>query len=288
MPDVDLLICDVLMISRFHCVYWPAFLMALDLPLPRNVLTHGHWTMNRAKMSKSTGNVVNPFFAIDRFGVDPMRFFLAYQGAYMGDADYDNGHIIRDYKKMLQWGIGNLTHRTMGCAKWNLRPFVAAAATDELPPATARDEEHQSMLEEKPTRVAKLMENLNPKAALREIMKIIDKVCTPNYALSWLFSTNAFSQQTNKYFHAAEPWSAPAESQRIIYNVSESLRISGILLQPFMPSKSQELLDLLCVDTSDMSKRSFSASKFGSDLDYGDQVDKPNRKILFPPLVIEE
>ncbi|KAJ9200665.1 hypothetical protein DTO021D3_2643 [Paecilomyces variotii] len=252
-------------IVRFHCVYWPAFLMALDLPLPRNVLTHGHWTMNREKMSKSTGNVVNPFFAIDRFGVDTMRFFLAYQGALAGDADYDNEYIIRDYKKMLQWGIGNLMHRTMGCAKWNLRPFVAAAATDELPPATALDEEHQSMLEQSPTKVAEHMENLNPRAALREIMTIIEK--------------------TNKYFHAAEPWSAPAESQRIIYNVSESLRISGILLQPFMPSKSQELLDILRVDTSDVSKRSFSASKFGSDLDYGDKV---KRKVLFPPLVIEE
>lgn len=166
--------------------------MALDLPLPRNVLTHGHWTMNREKMSKSIGNVVNPFFAIDRFGVDTMRFFLAYQGALAGDADYDNEYIIRDYKKMLQWGIGNLAHRTMGCAKWNLRPYVAAAAAGELPQATPLDEEHQSMLEQSPIKVAEHMENLNPRAALREIMTIIEKVCKSNHAVCWIFSTNAF------------------------------------------------------------------------------------------------
>lgn len=73
--------------DSFHCVYWPAFLMALDLPLPRRVLAHGHWTINHEKMSKSTGNVVNPFFAIDRFGVDPMRFYLARMGSVAEDSN---------------------------------------------------------------------------------------------------------------------------------------------------------------------------------------------------------
>ncbi|RHZ50157.1 methionine--tRNA ligase MSM1 [Aspergillus thermomutatus] len=252
-------------IVRFHCVYWPAFLMALDLPLPRRVLVHGHWTMNREKMSKSTGNVVNPFFAIDRFGVDTMRFFLAFQGGLAGDADYDNSYIIRDYKKMLQWGIGNLAHRTIGCAKGNLRSYIADAAADKLPAATREDLEHQSLLEQTPNRVAEQMEKLNPRAALQDIMVIIEK--------------------TNKYFHAAEPWRNPANSQRVLYNVAESLRISGILLQPFMPSKSNELLDILRVDETEPSKRSFSAARYGCDPDYGEGVKK---SILFPPLIIEE
>ncbi|KAL2215554.1 methionine-tRNA synthetase [Thermoascus aurantiacus ATCC 26904] len=252
-------------IIRFHCVYWPAFLMALDLPVPRNVLVHAHWTINREKMSKSTGNVVNPFFAIDRFGVDVMRFFLTYQGGLSDDADYDNEYIIRDYKKMLQWGLGNLTHRIMGIAKWNLQPYVTAAASDKLPPATPLDLEHQSFIETAPAKVAEHMESLDPRSALREIMAIIEK--------------------TNKYFHAAEPWKDREQNQRIVYNVSESLRISGILLQPFMPGKSQELLELLRINTSDASKRSFSAAAFGADLDYGGDSQK---HILFPPLVSEE
>lgn len=151
--------------------------MALDLPLPRNVLVHGHWTMNREKMSKSTGNVVNPFFAIDRFGVDGMRFFLAYQGGLSDDADYDNSFIIRDYKKWLQGGIGNLALRTIGCSKGKLRAYIQDATSDKLPAASSADEEHQAMLIASPLKVAEHMTGLNPRAALQEIMSIIEKVC---------------------------------------------------------------------------------------------------------------
>lgn len=150
--------------------------MALDLPLPQNVLVHGHWTMNREKMSKSTGNVVNPFFAIDRFGVDGMRFFLAYQGDLADDADYDNSFIVRDYKKLLQGGIGNLAHRTIGCAKGKLRSHIQDATSNRLPAPTAADVEHQVMLVVTPPKVAERMTGLNPRAALQEIMSIIDKV----------------------------------------------------------------------------------------------------------------
>lgn len=150
--------------------------MALDLPLPRNVLVHGHWTMNREKMSKSTGNVVNPFFAIERFGVDGMRFFLAYQGGLADDSDFDNSLIIRDYKKMLQGGIGNLAQRTIGCARGNLRSYIMDAGSNKLPAATSEDLEHQTLLEQTPTKVAEHMENLNPRSALHETMSIIEKV----------------------------------------------------------------------------------------------------------------
>ncbi|KAJ5480828.1 methionine--tRNA ligase [Penicillium diatomitis] len=251
-------------IVRFHCVYWPAFLMALDLPLPRNVLVHGHWTMNREKMSKSTGNVVNPFFAIDRFGVDGMRFFLAYQGGLSDDADYDNSFIIRDYKKWLQGGIGNLAYRTIGCAKGKLPSYIENATSNSLPAGTAADDEHQAMLIATPLKVAEHMTALNPRAALQEIMTIIEK--------------------TNKYFHAAEPWKS-ASPEWVLYNTAESLRISAILLQPFLPEKSQELLELLRVDMSDPSKRAFSATVYGSDSSYGQGIKKG---MLFPPLLTEE
>lgn len=150
--------------------------MALDLPLPRNVLVHGHWTMNHEKMSKSTGNVVNPFFAIDRFGVDTMRFFLAFQGGLAGDADYDNAYIIRDYKKILQGGMGNLVHRTIGCAKGNLRLHFVNAINDNHPPATPRDQEHQEFLQQIPNKVAEYMEYLDPRGALQEIVSVVEKV----------------------------------------------------------------------------------------------------------------
>ncbi|KAL5359208.1 tRNA synthetases class I (M)-domain-containing protein [Aspergillus floccosus] len=249
-------------IVRFHCVYWPAFLMALDLPLPRNVLVHGHWTINHEKMSKSTGNTVNPFFALDRFGVDTMRFFLAYQGGLAGDADYDNSFIIRDYKKLLQSGIGNLTHRAIGCAKKELRTYIVNGTSGGLPPAKDEDMVFEETVRETPAKVAKHMEELNPRATLQEIVTLVEKA--------------------QKYFHASAPWQNPTEHQRALFNIIESLRIGGILLQPFMPTKSKELLDLLRVD---LSKRTLSDTAFGSDLEYGEGVKK---KILFPQLIVED
>ncbi|THC96820.1 hypothetical protein EYZ11_003699 [Aspergillus tanneri] len=250
-------------IVRFHCVYWPAFLMALDLPLPHNVLVHGHWTMNREKMSKSTGNVVNPFFAIDRFGVDTMRFFLAYQGGLAGDSDYENGYIIRDYKKLLQWGIGNLASRLVGCSKGKLRMHIINGTSDGLPPANQDDLTYQALLEKTPVDAAKHMEQLNPRAALQDIR----------------------IHQANKYIHSSEPWKGAENAPRCLYNIAETFRISGILLQPFMPSKAKEILDFLCVDSTDPSKRRLSAATVGSDPNYGEGVRK---SILFPPLLSEE
>lgn len=150
--------------------------MALDLPLPHRVLVHGHWTINHEKMSKSTGNVVNPFFAIDRFGVDPMRFYLTRAGNIVEDANYDNSYIIATYKKMLQSGIGNLATRSIGCAKAELRSHVVNATSGKLPPTTQRDLKYQDFLETIPTEVAEHMRNLNAHAALKSIMVIIDQV----------------------------------------------------------------------------------------------------------------
>ncbi|KAL4774365.1 tRNA synthetases class I (M)-domain-containing protein [Aspergillus nidulans var. acristatus] len=247
-------------IVRFHCVYWPAFLMALDLPLPRNVLVHAHWTMNREKMSKSTGNVVNPFFAIDRFGMDTMRFFLAHRGGLASDSDYDNRYIIRDYKKYLQQGLGNIAHRTIGCAKGKMRDYIINATSGNSP-ATGDDQAYQKTLEQLSHKVAKYMEALDPRAALEEIVEVI--------------------LLTNKYFHNSEPWQNPEEKQRVIFNAAESMRIMGILLQPFMPDKAKKLLDILKVDPS---KRNLSDAGYAQDSTYGEDIKK---KILFPPLALE-
>ena len=153
--------------------------MALDLPLPNNVLVHGHWTINREKMSKSTGNMVDPFFAIDRFGVDTIRFFLALHGDLTRDANYDNHFIIDRYKKWLQGGIGNLTSRVIGiCSKGggNLSAFLANAAEGKLPFSTSEDLEFQLELEELPVKVGESMKGLDPYSALSHIVDMIKMV----------------------------------------------------------------------------------------------------------------
>jgi methionyl-tRNA synthetase len=111
-------------IVRFHCIYWPAFLMALGLPLPKHILTHAHWTLGGSKMSKSTGRVVDPFHALDRFGPDVMRFYMGHEGGIQNDSSYDNMQIIRLHNKFLNNQLGNLASRVTRNKKWSVRGAV--------------------------------------------------------------------------------------------------------------------------------------------------------------------
>lgn len=147
--------------------------MALDLPLPRQILTHAHWTLGRSKMSKSTGNVVNPFFALDRFGVDTMRYYLALDGGIKDDAAYENSYIIERYSKGLQGGLGNLLSRIVRGKGWSVPRAVQYGKIDESSDlARAR----HTRLSGLPTEIVKMMEGLDSGAALRYIMNIIFKV----------------------------------------------------------------------------------------------------------------
>lgn len=158
---------------RFHCVYWPAFLLALDLPLPRQILTHAHWTLGREKMSKSTGNVVNPFFAIDRFGADTIRYYLAHDGGISQDADYGNEYIIQRYKKGLQGGLGNLASRTMRGKGWDVRIAVVRGTRGELLPNDDATEAQCNIIQQTTEKVEQTFEKSNVGAALQEIMNLI-------------------------------------------------------------------------------------------------------------------
>lgn len=165
-------------IVRFHCIYWPAFLMALDLPLPKQILTHAHWTLGREKMSKSSGVVVNPFFAISRFGVDCMRYYLALEGGIKNDAMYDNSFIIDRYKKGLQGGLGNLVSRVTRGKGWNVRNAVqhCQPSIEKLDLAGEESGPLCYRLEIMPSEVSKLMEKPDPREALAYIMTTIYRV----------------------------------------------------------------------------------------------------------------
>ena len=146
--------------------------------------------MNREKMSKSSGNGVNPFFAIERFSVDTMRFSLIYRAPEGQDSDYDNEYIIRDYKKILQWGLGNLASRLIGLSTKrgkDISFYITAAASGDLPPKTVEDQEHQALLAEIPCQVADHMNQLSPKLALHKIVSLIQKVSKPGHTRMRLF-----------------------------------------------------------------------------------------------------
>jgi methionyl-tRNA synthetase len=163
-------------IVRFHCIYWPAFLLALDIDPPKQILTHAHWTLGHQKMAKSTGNVVNPFFAIDRFGVDAMRYYLAHDGGISDDSDYGNNFIVERYKKGLQGGLGNLVSRITRPKIWKVQDAVQAARDVKLGIIGPSTEGQISMLEELPGKVSAKMEELNSGAALHVIMDAVYEV----------------------------------------------------------------------------------------------------------------
>ena len=171
-------------IVRFHCIYWPAFLMALDLPLPRQILTHAHWTLGNEKMSKSTGMVVNPFFAINRFGVDCMRYYLALDGGIRDDSSYDNSFIIARYKSGLQGGLGNLVSRVTRGKGWDIRRAVKNTCKHikELHRRKRRlsynpDIQLCSELRELKVKILHHMQVPDPREALRTIMEVVYQVC---------------------------------------------------------------------------------------------------------------
>lgn len=183
--DVHVIGKDIL---RFHCVYWPALLLALDLPLPKQVLSHAHWTLDHRKMSKSKGNAVNPFVAISRFGVDAMRFYMVHDGGIADDADYHNEIIVARYKKHLKNGLGNLVARITRSKLWKFSDAVKTGRSynhretspDKAPESAAgMCREHAQYLDTAlRSTVEEHMEKLNPGAALREIMEAVAKVCS--------------------------------------------------------------------------------------------------------------
>lgn len=271
-------------ITRFHCVYWPAFLMALELPLPKHILVHGHWTMSKMKMSKSVGNVVNPFFALERFGADQMRFYLLHDGPSEADSDYDNRYIIERYKHELQGALGNLASRIVRGKRWSVRGAVQRCLerpSDRQKTTSALIADQSKIIEKLAGEASGEMERLDPRSALKVIFAA-------------LHATNRFLQQ-------AEPWSYFKEGRydpgtkdltivpevdEIIFLAAELLRVAGILLQPFMPNKAKMLLDLLGVRDD---RRTIDWAHPGKDRDYGTpkegvKVGSGFSGVLFPPL----
>ncbi|KAI0428488.1 tRNA synthetases class I (M)-domain-containing protein [Xylaria sp. FL1042] len=260
-------------IVRFHCIYWPAFLMALDIPLPKQVLSHGHWLMSNQKMSKSIGNVVNPFFALDHWGVDTMRYFLIYSGHISGDADYNNAFIVEKYKKGLQGGLGNLLNRVTRPKNWSVRQAVENMSKTQASELLPLEQSHRVHLEQIVNKVDCHMKALNPSWALKDIMELVF--------------------DTNKYFSDAAPWVKSSEGDTVaveqaVFFTAESLRIVGILLQPFIPEKSSELLDRLGVDPT---RRTLKDAVLYGDDSYGTPLIPLGTGAtgsLFPILPVED
>jgi methionyl-tRNA synthetase len=213
-------------IVRFHTVYWPAFLMSAGLPLPKRVFGHGFLFNRGEKMSKSVGNVIDPFDLADTYGVDQLRYFFMREVPFGQDGNYSNEAIVNRINADLANDLGNLAQRSLSMIAKN-----CGAAVPEPGELTQADRDMLWLADGLPAKARAAMEGFAVHTALSEIWAAV--------------------AEANRYFASQEPWvlrkSDPVRMATVLYVTAEVLRAVGILAQPFVPDAAAKLLDLLAV-----------------------------------------
>jgi len=210
-------------ITRFHAVYWPAFLMAAGLPLPKQIVGHGWWLRDNQKISKSLGNVVRPYNIIDEFGADPLRYFLLREMVFGQDQNYSDEAFLARYNADLANDLGNTLSRAI--------KMTDTYFGGKTPPVSCPANELLRMSEQVVPEYLKSMDELAFGRALDAAWKLLVAV--------------------NSYIVNREPWKKFKETgadeslSRILWNTLEAQRIVWVMMAPFMPATTREALTRL-------------------------------------------
>jgi len=244
-------------IIRFHCVFWPAFLMAAGLATPNRVFASGWWTTEGQKISKSLGNAIDPVGVTKEFGLDPVRYFLLREVPFGSDGDFQRRALIGRLNADLANAYGNLCQRVLS--------IVAKSCGGKVPEKGALIDADTALLDRARGLLAVVRHELDEQAFHRALTSIWEVVA-----------------DANRYVDAQAPWALaktdPARRDTVLWVLAETIRRITLLVQPFMPDSAAKILDQLAIPATD---RAFAA--FDTELLSGTELPKPEG--VFPRFV---